>query len=229
VDPQKNFYFLEMNTRLQVEHPVTELVTGLDLVHLQIRIAAGEKLPLTQEDVQIRGHAMECRIYAEDPENNYFPSPGRITLLLEPSGPGIREDSGVYEGWTVPMDYDPLLAKLIGYGSDREQAIARLDRALGEYFVGGIKTNISLFRRILVDGDFRAAKLDTGFLDRMMQKKNNQQVDPQAAQVAAIAAGIFAVLGRSAAAPGERANDTSAAESVIASNWKGASRREALR
>src|SRR6202522_2301521 len=191
VDEQKNFYFLEMNTRLQVEHPVTELVTDLDLVHLQIRIAAGEKLPLTQEDVQIRGHAMECRIYAEDPENNYFPSPGRITLLLEPSGPGIREDSGVYEGWTVPMDYDPLLAKLIGYGSDREQAIARLDRALGEYFVGGIKTNISLFRRILVDGDFRAAKLDTGFLDRMMQKKNNQQVDPQAAQVAAIAAGIF--------------------------------------
>src|SRR6202522_2016745 len=191
VDQEKNFYFLEMNTRLQVEHPVTELVTGLDLVHLQIRIAAGEKLPLRQEDVQIRGHAMECRIYAEDPDNNYFPSPGRITLLLEPSGPGIREDSGMYEGWTVPMDYDPLLAKLIGYGSDREQAVARLTRALDEYFVGGIKTNISLFRRILVDGDFRAAKLDTGFLDRMMQKKNNQQVDPQAAQVAAIAAGIF--------------------------------------
>src|SRR6202046_3659064 len=156
---QKNFYFLEMNTRLQVEHPVTELVTGLDLVHLQIGIAAGEKLPLRQEDVQIRGHAMECRIYAEDPDNNYFPSPGKITLLLEPSGPGIRTDSGMYEGWTVPMDYDPLLAKLIGYGSDREQAIARLTRALDEYFVGGIKTNISLFRRILVDTDFRSAKL----------------------------------------------------------------------
>ena len=117
VDQQKNFYFLEMNTRLQVEHPVTELVTGLDLVHLQIRIAAGERLPFTQDEVQIRGHAIECRIYAEDPDNNYFPSPGKITLLLTPSGPGIRRDSGMYEGWTVPMDYDPLLAKLIGYGT----------------------------------------------------------------------------------------------------------------
>jgi acetyl-CoA carboxylase biotin carboxylase subunit len=234
-DPQKNFYFLEMNTRLQVEHPVTELVTGLDLVHLQIRIAAGEKLPLTQEDVQIRGHAMECRIYAEDPDNNYFPSPGKITLLLEPSGPGIREDSGMYEGWTVPMDYDPLLAKLIGYGSDREQAIARLTRALGEYFVGGIKTNISLFRRILAEADFCAAKLDTGFLDRMLQrmptdrKQDDQRVDSQVAQVAAIAAGIFAVLGASAGAAGECVNDTSAGTSAIASNWRSASRREALR
>jgi acetyl-CoA carboxylase, biotin carboxylase subunit len=229
VDPQKNFYFLEMNTRLQVEHPVTELVTGLDLVNLQIRIAAGEKLPLTQEDVQIRGHAMECRIYAEDPDNNYFPSPGKITVLLEPSGPGIREDSGMYESWRVPMDYDPLLAKLIGYGSDREQAVARLTRALGEYFVGGIKTNISLFRRILADPDFRAGKLDTGFLDRMMQRKDDPRVDSQTEQVAAIAAGIFAVLGASAAATGEHANEISAEKAVTASNWKSASRREALR
>ena len=114
VDREKNFYFLEMNTRLQVEHPVTELITGLDLVQLQIRIAAGEKLPFRQEDVLIRGHAMECRIYAEDPENNYFPSPGKITSLAAPEGPGIRLDSGVYEGWTVPIDYDPLLAKLVG-------------------------------------------------------------------------------------------------------------------
>ena len=119
-----------MNTRLQVEHPVTELTTGLDLVHLQIRIAAGEKLPLVQSEVAIRGHAIECRIYAEDPDNNYFPSPGKIALLLAPSGPGIRCDSGMYEGWTVPMDYDPLLAKLIGYGSDRQQSIMRLQRAL---------------------------------------------------------------------------------------------------
>src|SRR5580700_5054856 len=109
VDQEKRFYFLEMNTRLQVEHPVTELITGLDLVHLQIRIAAGEKLPFEQKDVSLRGHSIECRIYAEDPDNNYFPSPGRITALLEPSGPGIRLDSGIYEGWTVPNEYDPLL------------------------------------------------------------------------------------------------------------------------
>src|SRR5271170_7783505 len=172
VDQEKTFYFLEMNTRLQVEHPVTELLTGLDLVHLQIRIAAGEKLPFVQSDVAIRGHAIECRIYAEDPDNNYFPSPGKITLLLQPSGPGIRRDSGMYEGWNVPMDYDPLLAKLIGYGSDRQQAIMRLERALYESFVAGIKTNIALFQRIMGDADFRAGKLDTGYLDRLLAKGN---------------------------------------------------------
>ena len=230
VDQQKNFYFLEMNTRLQVEHPVTELITGLDLVHLQIHIAAGEKLPFTQDDIKIRGHAIECRVYAEDPDNNYFPSPGKITLLLQPSGPGIRRDSGMYEGWTVPMDYDPLLAKLIGYGTDREQAISRLTRALNEYFVGGIKTNISLFRRILRHPDFRAAKLDTGFLDRMLKQKDDTIVDSaeesRAAEVAVIAAGMFAALGQSAAAAGER--KTNGAASETKSNWKNAARLEAL-
>jgi len=230
VDQQKNFYFLEMNTRLQVEHPVTELITGLDLVHLQIRIAAGEKLPFTQEDVSIRGHAIECRIYAEDPDNNYFPSPGKITLLLAPSGPGIRRDSGMYEGWNVPIDYDPLLAKLIGYGSDRDQAISRLTRALSEYFVGGIKTNISLFRRILRDQDFRAAKLDTGFLDRMLKRTEDRPVDSGAAEVAAIAAGMFAALGSTAAAAGERAVDSSSrAADCAVSKWKNAGRGETLR
>jgi acetyl-CoA carboxylase, biotin carboxylase subunit len=229
VDEHKNFYFLEMNTRLQVEHPVTELVTGLDLVHLQIRIAAGERLPFTQKEVQIRGHAIECRIYAEDPDNNYFPSPGKITLLLAPSGPGIRRDSGMYEGWTVPMDYDPLLAKLIGYGSDRDQAIGRLTRALNEYFVGGIKTNISLFRRILGDADFRAAKLDTGFLDRLLKRKDDARSDPNAVEVAAIAAGVFAVFGAPAGA-GERAvNGNAAGRARARSNWKEAGRNEALR
>ena len=235
IDQQKNFYFLEMNTRLQVEHPVTELVTGLDLVHLQIHVAAGEKLPFSQEEVRIRGHAIECRIYAEDPDNNYFPSPGRITLLLAPSGPGIRRDSGMYEGWTVPMDYDPLLAKLIGYGTDRDQAIGRLTRALNEYFVGGIKTNISLFRRILRDPDFRAAKLDTGFLDRMLKQKEDPRVDatatPQAADVAAIAAGMFAVLGQQAAGAGERAtvNGHPRSEASSSSSWKSTARSEAMR
>ncbi len=230
VDQQKNFYFLEMNTRLQVEHPVTELITGLDLVHLQIRIAAGEKLPFKQEDVRIRGHAIECRIYAEDPDNNYFPSPGKISLLQEPSGPGIRLDGGVYEGWSVPIDYDPLLAKLIGHGTDREQAISRLTRALDECFVGGIKTNISLFRRILRDADFRAAKLDTGFLDRMLRKPDDNLVDSRAAEVAAIAAGVFAAVGSGGAVAGERTEDVgSQATDKAESNWKSASRREALR
>jgi len=228
VDREKNFYFLEMNTRLQVEHPVTELITGLDLVLLQIRIAAGEKLPLTQEDIHIRGHAIECRTYAEDPGNNYFPSPGRIALLLEPSGPGIRCDSGIYEGWNVPIDYDPLLAKLIGYGADREQAIARLTRALDEYFVGGIKTNISLFRRIMGDPEFRAAKLDTGFLDRMLTRPEDKRADSKAAEIATIAAGVFAALGSSSpAARGNQAERNPVPNSD--SRWKSASRQEALR
>jgi acetyl-CoA carboxylase, biotin carboxylase subunit len=231
VDQDKNFYFLEMNTRLQVEHPVTELITGLDLVHLQIRIAAGEKLPFRQEDVRLRGHAIECRIYAEDPDNNYFPCPGKITLLLSPSGPGIRLDSGMFEGWTVPIDYDPLLAKLIGYGTDRTQAISRLTRALHEYFVGGIKTNISLFRHILTDADFQAGKLDTGYLDRLLASKP-PQVRGEHPEVAAIAAGIFAVLGSASPLAGNgnaSANrENRAGDGAAASDWKRAARAEAL-
>ena len=231
VDQDKSFYFLEMNTRLQVEHPVTELITGLDLVHLQIHIAAGEKLPFTQEDLGFRGHAIECRIYAEDPDNNYFPSPGRITLLLAPSGPGIRHDSGIYEGWTVPIDYDPLLAKLIGYGTDRSQTIARLIRALNEYFVGGIKTNVSLFRRILRDPDFQAGKLDTGYLDRLLSREVKLDLrDRDGAEVAAIAAALFAVLDPVTAVPNNGASANSvrvAAEKAL--NWKRAGRLEGLR
>jgi acetyl-CoA carboxylase biotin carboxylase subunit len=229
VDRQKNFYFLEMNTRLQVEHPVTELVTGLDLVHLQISIAAGEKLPFSQEEVRIRGHAIECRIYAEDPDNNYFPSPGEITLLLEPSGPGIRQDSGMYEGWNVPLAYDPLLAKLIGYGTDREQAIARLRRALSEYFVGGIKTNLALFRRILGDADFLSAKLDTGFLDRMLQRTEDKSVASSPEEVAVIAAGVFAALGATLPGAGNGGGSSGLPADKVTANWKSASRREALR
>jgi acetyl-CoA carboxylase, biotin carboxylase subunit len=225
LDQQKNFYFLEMNTRLQVEHPVTELTTGLDLVHLQIRIASGERLPFRQEDLTIRGHAIECRIYAEDPDNNYFPSPGKITLLLAPSGPGIRRDSGMYEGWNVPMDYDPLLAKLISYGTDRDQAIQRLQRALYEYFVTGIKTNISLFQRILRDNDFRAAKLDTGFLDRMLAKPvPDASISAKEKHIAAIAAGVFAILDPTASSA---KNGTGSLPTTV-SNWKEKGRAEAL-
>src|SRR5271155_3175217 len=168
VDADENFYFLEMNTRLQVEHPVTEMVTGLDLVHLQLQVAMEEPLPITQEDVRLRGHAIECRIYAEDPENNFFPSPGLITRLVQPGGPGIREDCGVYAGWTVPLDYDPMLSKLVAFAETREAAIDRMLRALDEYVVGGIKSNIGLFRLILSDADFRAARIDTGYLDRLL-------------------------------------------------------------
>jgi len=232
VDQDKKFYFLEMNTRLQVEHPVTELITGLDLVHLQIRIAAGEKMPFRQEDIRMRGHAIECRIYAEDPDNNYFPSPGKITLLQSPSGPGIRLDSGIYEGWRVPIDYDPLLAKLIGYGTDRTQAISRLTRALHEYFVGGIKTNISLFRRILTDANFQAGKLDTGYLDRLLKSKPSE-VRGGHPEVAAIAAGIFTILDPASASAGNgnasAGPANSASDGASASGWKRVARTEALR
>jgi acetyl-CoA carboxylase biotin carboxylase subunit len=185
-----SFYFLEMNTRLQVEHPVTELVTGLDLVRLQLEIAAGGKLPFTQEDVALRGAAVECRIYAEDPANNFFPSPGKITQLSEPSGPGVRVDSGVYAGWTVPIDYDPMLSKLIVWAGNRGQAIERMLRALGEYHVGGIKSNIPLFRAILNDPAFRAGDLDTGYLDRLLARGIDftPPVSPQAIAVAAAVA-----------------------------------------
>ena len=237
VDQQRNFYFLEMNTRLQVEHPVTELVTGLDLVHLQIRIAAGEPLPFKQQDIAQRGHAIECRIYAEDPDNNYFPSPGKISLLEIPAGPGIRRDTGIYEGWTVPIDYDPLLAKLIGDGTDRDQAIRRLERALYEYVVAGIKTNISLFQRILLDPDFHAGKLDTGYLERLLQKPATPGGDIAAdgvdhtqerARVAAVAAGIFTALESAAPRPVNGAT-TDGAGTAKPSAWKQAARVDALR
>ncbi len=224
VDQQKNFYFLEMNTRLQVEHPVTELITGEDLVHLQIRIASGEKLPFAQEDIKIRGHAIECRIYAEDPDNNYFPSPGKITLLLPPAGPGIRHDSGTYEGWTVPIDYDPLLAKLIGYGADRRQAIMRLQRALQEYFAAGIKTNISLFKRILQDPDFVAGKIDTAYLDRLLANgAKGSAAERSDHTIAAVAAALFATLD-----PGSSSRNGASGQGQSASNWKQKGRSEAL-
>jgi acetyl-CoA carboxylase biotin carboxylase subunit len=169
-DDSGNFYFLEMNTRLQVEHPVTELATGLDLVDWQLRIASGEKLDFNQADVTWRGSAIECRIYAEDPDMGFLPSPGRIEQLSMPAGPGIRLDSGIYPGWTVPMDYDPLLAKLAVWAESREAAIRRLDRALSECSVFGIKTNIRFFQAILADSAFAGGKLHTGFIDEFLAR-----------------------------------------------------------
>ena len=171
MDAAGNFYFLEMNTRLQVEHPVTEWVTGIDLVKQQILIAAGEKLAYRQEEVRWRGSAIECRIYAEDPYNRFFPSPGRITMLERPSGPGVRVDSGAYQGWTVPVEYDPLIAKLIVWAPTRGEAIRRLRGALAEYHIDGIKTTVGFFRDILLDEDFTAGRIDTGFIARWLERQ----------------------------------------------------------
>jgi acetyl-CoA carboxylase biotin carboxylase subunit len=171
-DSTREFYFLEMNTRLQVEHPVTELVTGIDLVREQIRIANGEPLSFKQEDVFWRGHAIECRVYAENPENNFLPSPGRITRLRVPAGPGVRDDGGVEAGAEVSIYYDPMISKLAAWGRTREEAIDRLRRALDEYTVGGIKTTLPFFREIVRDAEFIAGRLDTGFISRFFERRD---------------------------------------------------------
>jgi acetyl-CoA carboxylase biotin carboxylase subunit len=220
VDAEQNFYFLEMNTRLQVEHPVTEMVTGLDLVRMQLSIAMGEPLELQQEDIFLRGHAIECRIYAEDPENNFLPSPGKITRLMQPSGPGVREDCGVYAGWTVPLDYDPMLSKLVCYGETREAAIARMLRALDEYLVGGIRTNIGLFRRILLDEDFRAAQIDTGYLERLLAAHAAAEPADVPEDVVALAAALFVAARKDSGSP---------ENSFEQSRWSAVGRREGLR
>jgi acetyl-CoA carboxylase, biotin carboxylase subunit len=198
VDAERNFYFLEMNTRLQVEHPVTEMVTGRDLVHEQIRVAAGERLSFTQDEVVMRGAAIECRIYAENPENGFLPSPGRITKLTIPAGPGVRYDSGSYEGWDVPIYYDPLLAKLCVWAENRTAAINRLARVLDEYTVEGISTTIPFFRAIVRDREFRRGDFDTGFIDRFLSNglsahlSSGDEQDPLFADIAAIAAVLHA-------------------------------------
>jgi acetyl-CoA carboxylase biotin carboxylase subunit len=198
------FYFLEMNTRLQVEHPVTELVTSMDLVHWQLRIAAGEVLTVRQEDVRWNGSSVECRLYAEDPEMNFMPSPGLIQQLAMPSGPGIRLDSGVYPGWTVPMDYDPLLAKLATWAETREMAIDRMRRALTETSVGGIKTNIAFFQALLQDGPFREGKLHTGFIEEFRERTG--AVSEPGEEEKVLAAAIATVHGRKLAASGAASN-----------------------
>jgi acetyl-CoA carboxylase, biotin carboxylase subunit len=221
VDANRAFYFLEMNTRLQVEHPVTELVTGLDLVKLQIRVAAGEKLSLKQENVMMQGAAIECRVYAEDPENKFFPSPGRILLLRTPSGPGVRDDGGVYEGWTVPIEYDPLISKLATWAATREEAIARMRRALSEYKVEGIKTNIGFFLEILKEPDFQKGDFDTGFIERWLEKRKQQaKATDSDRDFAALAAALFHSV-QSGPAPNGATQVTNA--------WKADARRRALR
>lgn len=189
-DVDKSFYFLEMNTRLQVEHPVTELVTGIDLVREQIRVAWGEKLSFTQEDVKLNGHAIECRVYAEDPENNFLPSPGKITRLRIPQGNGVRDDGGIYEGSEISIYYDPMISKLAVYGRDREEALGRLRRALQEYEVGGIKTTLNFFREIAEDKDFIEGKLDTGFITRWQERRKKIEAGETEKDLAIIAAAL---------------------------------------
>ncbi len=222
VDAEGRFYFLEMNTRLQVEHPVTEMVTGLDLVEAQIRIAAGEPLAWRQEQISWRGAAVECRIYAEDPDNQFFPSPGKILALDRPAGPGVRVDSGAYPGWTVPVEYDPLIAKLVVWAPSREAAVARLRRALDEYHITGIKTNLSLFRRIVDHPDFRSGRLDTGFLDRWMS-------GPRAAPGAEAASGPELAALLAAALESLSAEPVNGPAPAATSRWKMAGREALLR
>lgn len=162
----KSFYFLEMNTRLQVEHPVTELITGVDLVREMVRVAAGLPLEFEQKDLERRGAAIECRIYAEDPATGFLPSPGKITRLLTPSGPGVRDDSGAYEGCTISANYDPLISKLSVWAPTRAQAVERMRRAIGEYLVSGIRTNLPFHERLFEHPEFIAGHYDTGFIDR---------------------------------------------------------------
>ena len=184
-----SFYFMEMNTRLQVEHPVTEMIYGIDLVKAMIGIAAGRAIPWSQDEITPRGHAIECRIIAEDPSRNFMPAPGTIRALRPPSGPGVRYDGGVYAGFTIPVHYDPMLAKLITWGGDRREAAARMTRALDELRVDGVKTSIAFHRRVMTHPSFLSGDLHTGFLEEHPELLAPGS-DPWLAEVAVLAAAV---------------------------------------
>ncbi len=192
LDKDKNFYFLEVNARLQVEHPVTELATGVDLVHQQILIASGEKLSFKQEDIKHRGHAIECRIYAEDPANNFLPSSGKILFFKEPKGPGVRHDCGIYSGCEVPIYYDPILAKLIVLAEDRELACQRMISALEDYVVLGIKTTTSFLKAIISHPQFREGKTNTGFIKTYFENWREKEKEEENLRLALAAAAFDA-------------------------------------
>jgi acetyl-CoA carboxylase biotin carboxylase subunit len=186
VDKNRNFYFLEMNTRLQVEHPVTELVTGVDLVKEQLRIARGRRMERTQEEIQINGHAIECRINAEDPYNNFLPSIGKVSMHLAPTGPGVRLDAGIYAGSEVTPYYDSMLAKLIVWGANRPQALRRLSRALDEYRIMGLKTNIPFHQKLVDSHHFISGKFDTGFVEHYFRPEiDMKRLDNESAAIIA--------------------------------------------
>jgi len=219
LDEERNFYFLEVNTRLQVEHPVTEMVTGIDLVKLQIEIADNKAIELNQDDIKIQAHAIECRIYAEDPEKNFMPSPGKVVGLRTPGGIGVRNDNGVYEGAIIPLFYDPIIGKLITWGSDREQAIERMKRALSEYLIKGIKTTISFHQKVLNDKDFVEGNISTGFVNRLLETK--AEPDRFYYDIAAISAAILSEFNRSRIAIGNTQSGIS--------NWKSLAMKMGLR
>ena len=223
LDEDGSFYFLEMNTRLQVEHPITEMVTGVDLVQWQIRIARGERLDLDPAALLTpTAHAIECRIYAEDPENGFLPSPGRIQGLRVPQGPGVRDDSGAYEGGEVPIFYDPMISKLVTWGDSRAHAIQRMRRALAEYQVRGVRTTIPFFQWILDDEDFKAARFDTTFIDRKLGANGSGRLnplEPPHEDLAAIAAAVHLFT-----RPVPNGHQPAAA-----SRWRQAARVDALR
>jgi acetyl-CoA carboxylase biotin carboxylase subunit len=231
VDEDGHFYFLEMNTRLQVEHPVTEMVTGFDLVQWQIRIARGERLTIDPEQaITPRGHAIECRVYAEDPDNRFMPSPGRILCLHAPAGPGIRRDSGVEAGFEVPIFYDSMVSKLVAWGEDRMQAIARLRRALSEYEVRGIKTTIPFFQWMLDTSEFVQGRFHTTYLDEVLDQRKGQPfvAAPEAAEDLAVLAVALRSFFRA------RTGSTAASVPALGGDgamrgWKMAARREGLR
>jgi acetyl-CoA carboxylase, biotin carboxylase subunit len=222
-DATRDFYFLEMNTRLQVEHPVTECVTGFDLVREQLQVATGQPLSFNQEDVRLIGHAIECRVYAEDPDNNFLPSPGKITHLQEPAGPGIRIDSGVRLHSEVSIYYDPMIAKLVVWGKTRGEALDRLRRALDEYQVAGITTTLTFFRSVVRDKEFIAGTIDTGFISRFNERRNSSNVDAtpiEETDMAIIAAALhFAKLQRQSSAQ---------AVSTVSDRWRMSGRIAAL-
>lgn len=220
MDKDKNFYFLEMNTRLQVEHPVTELVTGMDIVMEQLRIARGRRLSLKQEDVKIKGWAIECRINAEDPYNNYFPSTGTITTSIVPTGPGVRIDTGVFPGYEITPYYDPMISKLICYGETRAEAILRMRRALGEYRIMGVKTNIPFHQHMMDSHRFMTGHFHTNFVEQDFSMHDRARPHRmEAAILAVLAAHAESQHASLMVSPGMR--DTS--------NWKWYARWERLR
>ncbi len=207
--PDGAFYFLEMNTRLQVEHPITELVTGLDLVREMVKVAEGEKLSFQQSDLEARGAAIECRVYAEDPSSGFLPSPGKIDSLVTPAGPGVRDDGGAYPGCVISSFYDPLISKLSVWAPTRERAVARMRRALSEYVVTGIRTNLAFHEKLFAHPDFVAGNYDTGFLERHKEELLGYPRVPQgdeqavAVAVALAAARMERATGASTATTGE--------------------------